>query len=288
MRVRKCLTPICALALVVGLAIALSLPIREQVRASESVRTQNQSARELKPSFVLIEYNPWAMVIGADSPSFALYDDGTIIFWKRLGRGGLYLSVKLTEKASSELLRRINPQAFGSLINRYEPAAGITDQPEYLIVVQKPDGQYKGVSIYGSLRRVGGTLLQTKEVPQILIDAFQLVSTYDNADAREWLPDFIEVIIWPYEYAPDKNLPWPKDWPTLRDLKTIKRGDGYSLFIEKSRYGALTTFLSKRREKQAVQIDGKKWAISIRMPFPSESTWNEVKRQIEQDRSRKP
>lgn len=32
-----------------------------------------------RPLIVLLEANPWLMAIGSDSPSFALYDDGTAI-----------------------------------------------------------------------------------------------------------------------------------------------------------------------------------------------------------------
>ena len=251
------------------------------------VRTHKQSENQVKPSFVLVEYNPWAMVIGADAPTFALYDDGTLIYWKRADRDGKYVFVRLAAYEMTEILKKLHPDAFDSLNNHYEPAAGITDQPTYLMAVQRPDGSYKGVSIYGSLRS-DGLFLRAKQVPQVLIDTFQFVSGYDNPNAEGWLPDFIEVMIWPYEYAPDKNLAWPKGWPTLSDSKTIQRGDMYSLFVEKSRYGNLVTFLSKRREKQAVQIDGKKWAISIRFPFPNESIWIGVKRQINEKRPGKP
>jgi hypothetical protein len=275
---------LCAIVMVCGIA---GLAIFDHFHAAGITRTQGQSERQPKPSFVLVEYNPWAMVIGADSPTFALYDDGTVIYWKSVGRGGKYLSAKLTGQEVSELLKKINPQAIEVLNNHYEPAAGITDQPTYLMAAQRPDGSYKGVSIYGSLRS-DGLFLRAKRVPQALIDAFQSVSAYDNSNARDWLPDFIEVMIWPYEYAPDENLAWPKEWPNLSDSKTVKRGDSYSLFIEKSHYGDLSTFLSKRREKQAVQIEGRKWAISIRFPFPNESVWIEVNRQINKELSRKP
>lgn len=264
------------LACVLGISATSVALTYHQSPAQEAV-IQNETTRPAKPSFVLIEYNPWAMVIGSDSPTFALYDDGTVIYWKTEGRRGKYLSAKLTNQEVSQILEKVNPQSFGSLNKRYEPAAGISDAPEYLIVLQRSDGSYQGVSIYGSLRGSNGAVTESRKVPQVLIDVFQFASTYDNPKATAWLPDFIEVMIWPYEYAPDKNLVWPKGWPTLNDPKTIKRGDGYSLFIEKSQYGELIAFLSKRREKQAVQIDGKKWAISVRFPFPGESTWSGIK-----------
>src|SRR4051812_15359197 len=38
----------------------------------------------LKPLVLLTVYNPWLMVIGSDEPTFALYDNGLVIY-QRLG-----------------------------------------------------------------------------------------------------------------------------------------------------------------------------------------------------------
>lgn len=226
------------------------------------------------------------MVIGSDSPTLVLYDDGNVIYWKRAERGGKYVSAKLSTRERSEFLNRIDARAFESLESYYAPAANVTDQSEYLMVLRKSDGSLKGVLTYGSPGRQN--ISRTKSFPSVLTDIYEMVSGYEHPEAKEWLPDVIEVMIWPYEYAPDKNLAWPNDWPGLSDPKTIKRGDSYSIFIEKSRYEELKAFLSKRREKQAVLIGGKKWAISTRFPFPNESIWSDVRSKIIKELSRKP
>src|SRR4051812_42503271 len=38
------------------------------------------SAETAKPLLVVVENNPWLSLVGADSPKFALYDDGTVIY----------------------------------------------------------------------------------------------------------------------------------------------------------------------------------------------------------------
>ena len=53
-----------------------------------------------------------------------------------------------------------------------------------------------------------------------------------------------------------------------------RRGRGsYSLYLPASELEPLRKFLASRREKQAILIDGKKWAVSCRLPFPRESEW---------------
>jgi hypothetical protein len=91
--------------------------------------------------------------------------------------------------------------------------------------------------------------------------------------ATPWVPEYFEIIIWPYEYAPKQRV-WPDTFPDLKDKRTIRRKrDGYSLFIEGSRKDELVDFFSRSKEKEAVVIDGKKWAVAVRPVFPSEPVW---------------
>jgi hypothetical protein len=57
-----------------------------------------------QPLVLLTEYNPWAMVIGSDSPTFALYGNGTVI-WRAEGRSGKYMTVALAPSEVAELFR---------------------------------------------------------------------------------------------------------------------------------------------------------------------------------------
>lgn len=188
------------------LSIVIAIIAAPGRRASvEPVVKAKEEVEEAKPLFVLVEYNHRAMVVGADTPTFALYDDGTVIFWRKEGRGGKYVSAKLTDSEVSGVLEQVNPQSFVSLGRRYEPAGGISHAPETLMVLREKGGSYKGVYIFGSLRREENGSYP-RGVPNLLADVFQFATTYDNAKATEWLPDSVEVMVWPYEYAPDKDL----------------------------------------------------------------------------------
>src|SRR5262249_15597126 len=155
----------------------------------------------------------------------------------------------------------------------------IEDMPEYLMILKGRDDSYKGVSIYGPLGGAPGDTAkqpQYRSLPRAIEDAYRFVISYNSPRAKAWLPDFIEVMIWPYEYAPDKDLIWPKSWPGTRDPTTVSRGDMYSLFIASTHYNDLVDFLARRRQQQAIRIDGKKWAVSLRFPFPGEHAWNAI------------
>jgi len=98
----------------------------------------------------------------------------------------------------------------------------------------------------------------------------------EKQEVRDWMPEKVEVFIWDYHYAPDDPpLEWPSDWPNIESPPplAIPRKSGWSLYIDKSQADAVRELEEKRREKQAVLISGKKWAISSRYPLPGEKFW---------------
>jgi len=112
-----------------------------------------------------------------------------------------------------------------------------------------------------------------KEPPEFL-ELCKLIRDYDVTGSENWKPEFIEVYIWPYEYAPDDPpVKWPIDWPDCNHPTSIKRGDSYSIYLESTKSEELYKISSERRQKQAIGINGKKWAISSRNPIPSEKFW---------------
>lgn len=226
-----------------------------------------QARAEPRPLIVLLEANPWLMAVGSDSPAFALYDDGQVIYRTRSG----YKSVKLDARERAALIERVQPQALARVAGHYDVLANVSDQPTEYLFVFGADGP-KAVSVYGSLTQVA------KLVPAPIGTAYAALHGYQHPRARDWLPDKIEVLIWPYEYAPEESILWPKGWPGLGHPETVKRDEGaYSLFLPASRSRALTALLQTRRERGAVRIDGRKWAVSYRFPFPQEQSWNALR-----------
>ena len=125
------------------------------------------------------------------------------------------------------------------------------------------------LSVYGSLddRQV------TSRLPAPVAEAFSTIRAFESARSEPWLPAQIEVMIWPYEYAPEPSIHWNEEWPDLSAPSTIQRGNSYSLFLPSSELGTLESFLDQRNSKGAIQINGRKWAASYRIPFPREQLW---------------
>lgn len=218
-----------------------------------------------KPLIVMLEADPWLMVIGSDSPRFALYDDGTVIYREAKG----FKTVRLTADARTALIDRVKPEALAAAAGFHDLASGVSDQPTTYFFIYG-SGKPRMVGVYGQLRDAH----PRTSLPPAIKATYDVLSGYRHDGATDWLPDMIEVMIWPYEYAPEASIIWPKGWPGLDDPKTVKRREGaYSLHLPATQYPALVAFLRTRNQKGAVEIDGRKWAASYRFPFPRERSW---------------
>ncbi|KFG90509.1 hypothetical protein BV98_001713 [Sphingobium herbicidovorans NBRC 16415] len=215
------------------------------------------------PLIVLLTSDPWLMVVGSDSPAFVLYSDGTAIFRTKSG----FESTKLDHNQRADLIGAFANPELAALAGGYD-AASATDQPENTLLVYGNKGPFY-ISVYGSLDDES----VREKVPTAITKAFDQLRGFRPSTAQVWWPDKVEVMIWPYEYATDRSIVWPKRWPGLDDPVTRKRGDSYSLFISSAELPALRTFLASRKEKGAIEIDGKKFAASVRLPFPHEALW---------------
>ncbi|MBI1852729.1 MAG: hypothetical protein HYR85_20500 [Planctomycetes bacterium] len=227
---------------------------------------------ERRPLLVLVESDPWLMVVGSDSPSFALYDDGLVIF-HRIVEGAEPTLVSATLDAEARLTLVVSVvggdrAAFDALAPKYE-CSDASDQPTCTIHSWVGEKR-KSVSVYGDLRRDADA---REKAPLAFRHALDAMHAYANAGAKPWLPEKIEVLAWPYEYSPETPLLWPKDWPGVDDASTRHRGEDLSLYLDSKELRRLRDLLRSRGEKQAIEIGGKKWAVSYRIPFPREDVW---------------
>ncbi len=207
---------------------------------------------------LLYERNPWLTVIGSDSPLVACYTDGVMIFLDRpaSGKSGrVYKSVRLGEAAQAELRSRM--KALDGLQGYYELSQA-TDQTTTQIVFLS-EGKLKHVSSYGGVPR---------ELEQF-IGFLGNLQTQAGASAVSWRPACIEVMLWPFGYAGGAAL-WPKEFPGLDSPATVKRGESsYSIYLPIAEEKKFRDFM-KANQDDAVLIDGKKWAVAVRIPFPHE------------------
>jgi hypothetical protein len=250
-----------------NLLIAVSLAM---LVGKESVMAQSVPERTFEdwPRIMLFRTNPWLQVIGSDSPSFALYENGLVIF-RAQTKGAPFLSARLTPEDRAELFKRLWPDPdFFNLPDRIEADQLKTDQPTNTISFRRGNS-FKSVRVYGNLR---DNQPVRAAAPKSFVDLFDRITSYSNAQATSWQPNFIEVLLWPFENSALHPMPWPAQWPGLQDSRTKRRGaDSYSVYLPSDHFPELKNLLRSMVSGQSIQLGGRKWAISYRLPFPHET-----------------
>lgn len=238
-----------------------------------------------KPIAVLIQTGPWLMVLGSNTPLVTIYDDGQVVYWKReKDQKPLLLTKQLSTAALAEVRNKLSTFGDYSKLKRYyNLAPGVTDLAETKIYLSLGQGDFV-TGVYGltvsdsplPADSTSGGQEKPGELPRAIRDLHAYLASLDFADAQPWEPPYVEVMIWGYDYAPDESIHWPKEWPALQSPSTLKRGEAYSIFLPGKELRRLREFLRTRKERGAVEIDGRKWAVSIRYTFPSEPVWSEA------------
>ncbi len=246
------------------------------------ITISNAVAANPAPVLVVRERDPWRMVIGSDSAKFAIYDDGSVI----------YATAKPTTERPFSRRKIDDPTKLAQTLLGFDPAklgaeyelSSATDQ--ITTTIWTPE---KKIEIYGNWRKP--CILSSRDNPDMkAIDEHERkmwealpkevrgflarIEKEREKQGDAWLPESIEVMLWPYEYAPDASIVWPAGWADLKSRTTRKRGeDSYSVFLPSISYPELRKFISTCREKGAILINDKKMAISFRFPFPDELKW---------------
>ncbi|MDR1708852.1 MAG: hypothetical protein LBS70_03945 [Candidatus Accumulibacter sp.] len=215
--------------------------------------------------------DPWLSVIGSDSPLAACYADGAMIFLDRAASssesGAVYKTLRLNGAEIASL--RALTQALAGRPAHTDLSRGKTDQPVTQIVFRH-EGKLKQVSAAGGM---------TPEIARVV--EFLNFDRLAAGRAIEWRPDFVEVMFWPYEYATDAT-PWPAEFPGLDSPGAKKRGkDSYSVYLPAAQAEKFREFM--KTKKRAALLDGRKWAVSSRTPFPHEIPDSEDRGQKTED-----
>ena len=217
-----------------------------------------------KPLIVLTETDPWLMVIGSDIPTFALYEKGQVIYKAIENKRLIFYTLTLTQEELQKVIQSLSiSDAIYKLQDNVE-ASWTTDQPSNILTLNIK--QPKSISVYG---RLDDKSEARKKTPKEFVTVYDNIKNYRNKSAKEWIPEKIEVMFWDYNYAPDKRS-WLKGFPDLNSPTTIKFDkDSYCVFIDKENFDEFKKYYSSMGEKEAVEINGRKMAISYRLPFPN-------------------
>jgi hypothetical protein len=259
------------------LLLAATLLAGVTTPAFVGVERPDANAWPSSPVAVLIEQDPWAMVIGADLPLVEVYADGTVLradMSNRHDRG--YLTSQLADDEMERLLASIGPtKELLTLGEFYDALPTVTDQPTTQLILFAGQ-QVKSVSVYGyalgtvdtpAYTVIGGSQ-EGDEVPREFDRVARLLASLAPTNEVPWKPRYIEVMLWPYDHSPDLPMDWPADWPSHESPLTFARGDSYSIALPGAELARLREYVAKRGERQAVLWHGCKWSIAYRLVMP--------------------
>jgi hypothetical protein len=219
-----------------------------------------------QPIVVLIETDPWLMVIGSDVPRFALYENGQIIYRKTVNRVYKYYQARYDKEKTQGIIKTLG--ITDNLMKQPDnlEATGRTDQPTNILLLNFDT--VRQISVYGNLTYAKSEA--RAKTPKDFLTVFDNIIKYDDNTATEWLPDTIEVMATRYSYSPEKPLKWNSEWGDISSPTTVKRSENlYSIYIDKKYFDAFISLLQSLKEKQAVEINGEKYSLTYRLPFPN-------------------
>jgi hypothetical protein len=216
---------------------------------------------------LLTEFNPWAMAIGSGTPTFALYADGTVIYWQGDRASGRYVTAHLTQAQVSRLIEDAQLDKSDQYKNCYS-ISDWTDQPTNVLVVKTLQG-FKSIKVYGGIRHPEDA--PERGLPANLQTAFNLLLGFRAEQATPWQPPYFEVWIWPFTYAKSTTR-WPSNFPGISNKNTVRNRSGYRLFLPIDQLEEYKAFIATVKPTQAVLLNARKWTLSARLPFPHEVT----------------
>jgi hypothetical protein len=225
-----------------------------------------------KPIAIFIAQNPWLMVIGSDTPRVAIYENGDAIFAKKVGESYSYHVATLSTDELAALEEAWLPLLSMHDLKKSYELSWATDQTTSMFYLRHGE-QSVAVSAYGLDCQRRPPARSAEVLPALLSQVHRKFCALTFEQSREWVPQYIEVMLWDYSYAPSESIEWPKAWPSISSERAIKRGEAYSIFLDGSELQNLQEFLATQKEKGAIVLEGKKWAVSYRFTFPNEPVW---------------
>jgi hypothetical protein len=174
-----------------------------------------------EPLVVFIEREVWAAVIGADTPRVAMYENGDVIFAKEVNGKFVYHQALLDSDGRADVRRHVDRLLAVNELRTSYSISRATDQPTAFFYVRAGDRELTtsvyGLAISDAGLPPGAELHSPREAapPQGLLEFHRWLSQIDYPRSREWVPKYVEVMLWDYSYAPDRSIQWPSQWPSL-------------------------------------------------------------------------
>ncbi len=231
-----------------------------------AVQAQQQiNADYGQPLLILTESDPTGMIAGADVPTFALYEGGQIIYKQTKKENSRYYLTRMAKEQQQEFIGSLLISEDLIQLPLDTAVTQAKNQPTVELVLNFDTLLVKRV--YGDLRNDTTARANT---PAAFLKVYDKLIAYEDSQALEWLPEKIEVLVSDHESATEQPLRWPASWPNLKSSETVWRSEKlYSVYLDKKHYKELLSLINKVNAKKAVEINGKQFFISYRLPFPN-------------------
>jgi hypothetical protein len=222
---------------------------------------------------VLIEHNPWLMVVGSDVPTLVLYEDGLVIYHRVKERRAEPLQARLTPDRAQALAAELVDIGFFGLPLYKERTMG-TDQPTVDIYLRSGT-RWHLASVYGASRHDPAVYGDGTPGP-VFSRAYHRLATFEADGAVPWKPEQIEVMLWDFGDA-SQSVPWPTAIPRPDASVKPPKGSVYKYFMD-GKYGdEVRGFQETLHGTTAVELNGFRWKVGYRRRIPEEDYFQKVK-----------
>lgn len=245
-----------------------------------------------KPILIYVETDPWAMTGRGAVPRIAIYENGDAIFTTSKSDSLVYRVIPLSPDELDSVREHLAPVFANPELERsYDLFPWADDRPSILLYMCTEDTSrtvvIRGLTCRGMMRsgvyNPDSSYFKPAHLPIELYSLHKWLCELDLHGGKEWLPKYVEVVLWAYSYAPDSSIYWPKVWPGLTSSRAVKQDDVYSIFLDVAQLPILRSLLASKKERGAVEIEGKKMAVSYRYTFPHEGAWRQAFIQAQQE-----
>jgi hypothetical protein len=233
---------------------------------SKNVEVPNLANLTHKPLFVLVERNPWLMVIGSDTPTVVLYEDGLAIYQQMNGDHAEAMKGHMAPAAARAFVDGAVQAGFLELPLHTMLSRG-HDLPTVEILLRSGTAWHLA-SAYG-MRRNGPASdgLSDREAPRALATVYEKALAIGIPGAQPWKADEIEVMLWDFSHA-RSAVEWPAGVP--KPPPDVKAHGVYHHFLDGKYEPLVSGFLLSKDRKTAVMLNGTMWSMGLRPRVPEE------------------
>jgi len=224
------------------------------------------------PIIVLYEANHWTFYPHSESPVFALYDDGTVIYSTKK-ESGFNLKYAFEVLDSASFFRLINDLNYSEVLSKEEynnTLVNYTSQPQNYFYIFEGNTR-QAYYYYGSLRKDSKS---RKKVSKKVRELFDKLAYYESDSTKEWRPELYELMV--QTRKGNEGVVWSDSLPDFNSTTTIMRDSSfYSLFLSSDEFKIYEELNKRKSKDDSFVINGRECFIIVRYPFPKEYYWME-------------